>query len=126
MASKSKGPKTRAIVPLKQIESLILSIRGQRVMLDADLAGLYGVETKILIQAVKRNLERFPQDFMFQLNNREFRDLRSQFVTSSWGGTRKLPRAFIEHGKIMAANFIKKKRPPKGASARRCYLQGSY
>ena len=73
------------------IESLIYEIRGQKVMLDRDLARLYGVETKVLNQAVKRNIKRFPEDFMFQLNNEEFTNLMSQIVTSSWGGIRKLP-----------------------------------
>ena len=78
---------------LKQtaIESLIYEIRGQKVMLDRDLAKMYGVETKVLNQAVKRNMKRFPEDFMFQLTPEEYDILKSQFVTSSWGGTRKLP-----------------------------------
>ena len=70
------------------IESLIQIIGGQQVMFDYDLAKLYGVETKVLNQAVKRNLERFPSDFMFQLTHHDFRNLRSQIVTSSWGGKR--------------------------------------
>ena len=65
-------------------------------MLDRDLARLYGVETKVLNQAVKRNIKRFPEDFMFQLNNEEFTNLMSQIVTSSWGGIRKLPYVFTE------------------------------
>ena len=76
--------------PLK-IESLIHEIRGHKVMLDRDLAKLYGVETKVLNQAVKRNIERFPEDFMFQLTSEEYTVLKSQIVTSSWGGRRKLP-----------------------------------
>ena len=70
------------------IVNLILIIRGQQVMFDSDLAKLYSVETKVLNQAVKRNLERFPSDFMFQLPNQDFRNLRSQIVASSWGGKR--------------------------------------
>ena len=73
--------------PLK-IESLIHEIRGHKVMLDRDLAKLYGVETKVLNQAVKRNIKRFPEDFMFQLTSEEYTVLKSQIVTSSWGGTR--------------------------------------
>ena len=72
----------------------IYLIRGQKVMLDRDLAELYDVETKVLNQAVKRNLGRFPADFMFQLTKKEFEILKSQFVTSSWGGVRKMPFAF--------------------------------
>jgi len=75
-------------------------------MLDADLAALYGVETKILLQAVKRNLERFPKDFMFQLTNQELRILRSQFVTSSWGGRRYAPYAFTEQGVAMLSSVL--------------------
>jgi hypothetical protein len=67
-------------------------------MLDRDLADLYGVETRVLTQAVRRNIHRFPEDFMFQLRKEEFDNLKSQIVTSSWGGTRKLPLAFTEHG----------------------------
>ena len=87
---------------LKQtaIESLIHEIRGQKVMLDRDLAKMYGVETKVLNQAVKRNMKRFPEDFMFQLTPEEYGILKSQFVTSSWGGTRKLPYVFTEQGLI--------------------------
>ena len=74
--------------PLKRIAQSILFIRDLKVMLDADLAALYGVETKVFLQAVRRNVERFPADFMFRLTKREFDDLRSQIVTSSWGGRR--------------------------------------
>jgi len=79
------------------IQSLIYEIRGQRVMLDNDLAALYQVETKVMNQAVKRNIDRFPHEFMFQLTQAEYANLKSQFVTSSWGGRRKLPLAFTEH-----------------------------
>jgi hypothetical protein len=96
-----------AIMPVQPIEHLILVIRGQRVMLDADLAALYGVSTKRLNEQVKRNLDRFPEDFMFQLNSQEVRNLKSQIATSrSHGGRRKLPYAFTEHGAIMAANVL--------------------
>lgn len=88
------------------IESRILLIRGQKVMLDSDLAELYGVETRRLNEQVNRNRERFPEDFMFQLNAEEFANLKSQFATSSWGGRRKLPYAFTEHGAIMAASVL--------------------
>jgi phage regulator Rha-like protein len=89
------------------IRQKIFDIRGQQVMLDFDLAALYGVETKVLNQAVKRNADRFPKDFMFQLSKKEFENLKSQIVTSSWGGSRKLPHAFTEHGVTMAANLLK-------------------
>jgi len=88
------------------VEKKILRIRDQEVILDQDLAELYGVETKVLKQAVKRNKNRFPDDFMFVLNREEFNNLRSQIVTSSWGGTRYLPMAFTEHGAIMAATVL--------------------
>ena len=81
---------------LQIIQNRIYEIRGLKVMLDYDLAELYEVETRALNQAVKRNMKRFPIDFMFQLNEEEAEILKSQFVTSSWGGTRKLPFAFTE------------------------------
>ena len=84
----------------------IVVIRGQRVLLDGDLAQLYEVETRVFNQAVKRNLKRFPKDFMFQLTADEFENLISQSVTSRWGGRRKLPLAFTEHGAIMAASVL--------------------
>ena len=80
------------------IKSKIFEIRGQKVMLDVDLAEMYEVETKVFNQAVKRNLTRFPIDFMFTLTQKEFQGLRSQFVTSNRGGTRYLPNAFTEQG----------------------------
>lgn len=112
--------------PKPAIESLILNLRGQKVILDADLAELYGVPTKVFNQAVKRNADRFPKDFMFQLTALEWNNLKSQIVTSSsevlqnesgapnWsqivtashGGRRKLPYAFTEHGAIMAATIL--------------------
>src|SRR5690349_421105 len=79
------------IVSMEQVENLILVLRGHRVILDADLAALYGVTTSNLNKAVNRNLERFPADFMLQLTADEFRNLKFQFGTSSWGGTRKPP-----------------------------------
>lgn len=91
---------------LSAIQSKIYEIRGQRVMLDRDLAELYQVETKVLNQAVKRNIKRFPADFMFQLTSQEFANLRSQFVTSSWGGTRRLPYAFTEEGVAMLSGLL--------------------
>ena len=88
------------------IESLIYEIRGKKIMLDKDLARLYGVETKVLNQAVKRNIKRFPEDFMFQLSLEEYSNLKSQIVTSSWGGTRKLPLVFTEQGLAMLSGLL--------------------
>lgn len=85
----TNGGMMKGIIPAEVIERKIYLIRGEKVMLSSDLAELYGVEPKVLIQAVKRNIERFPDDFMFQLSNQEFTDLKSQIVTSSWGGSRK-------------------------------------
>ena len=84
----------------------IVVVRGQRVLLDSDLAQLYEVETRRLNEQIKRNMGRFPLDFMFQLTSDEFENLKSQFATSSWGGRRKLPLAFTEHGAIMAASVL--------------------
>lgn len=105
---------------VESIESKILNIRGKQVMLDRDLAVLYGVETKVLNQAVKRNIERFTEDFMFQLTRKEYNDLKSQFatsshnskilksqiVTSSWGGVRKMPYVFTEQGVAMLSSVL--------------------
>jgi hypothetical protein len=101
-----------AIVLTERAESKILLIRDQKVILDSDLAELYGVETRALNQAVNRNIDRFPSDFMFQLSKEEFANLKSQFVTSSsdWGGRRKLSYAFTEHGAIMAASVLNSER----------------
>lgn len=89
------------------IHNKIFSIRGQKVMLDFDLAMLYEVETKRLNEQVKRNNTRFPEDFMFQLTRKEWLNLKSQNATSSWGGTRKLPYTFTEHGVTMLASVLK-------------------
>lgn len=89
------------LVPVEVIEKHILVLRNQKVILDKDISQPYGVPTKVLIQAVKRSLKRFPPDFMFQLNGDEFEILRSQIVTSSWGGRRYFPYAFTEQGIAM-------------------------
>lgn len=91
---------------LQIIQNKIYEIRGQKVMLDLDLAELYQVETRRLNEAVKRNIKRFPDDFMFQLNSDEWKNLKSQFATSSWGGTRKLPYAFTEQGLAMLSGVL--------------------
>ena len=88
------------------VQNLIYEFRGKKVMLDFDLAKLYRVETRVLNQSVKRNLKRFPPDFMFQLDNKEFASLKSQFVTSSWGGRRTPPLAFTEEGIAMLASVL--------------------
>ena len=99
------------LVPQEVIENKILLIRGNKVILDTHLAGLYEVETKVLVQAVKRNLERFPPDFMFQLTAVKFECLRSQFVTSkSRGGRRYFPYAFTEQGVAMLSSILNSKR----------------
>ncbi|MEW5944651.1 MAG: ORF6N domain-containing protein [bacterium] len=98
----------KSLVPVERIEKSILLIRGQKIMLDADLATLYEVETRVLVQAVKRNIARFPEDFMFQLTDEEFDILRSQSVTSSqWGGRRYPPYAFTEQGVAMLSSVLR-------------------
>jgi len=98
------------LVSIELIASKIYLIRNMKVMLDRDLAELYGVETKVLKQAVRRNIERFPADFMFELTKDEFNNLRSQIVTSSWGGARYLPMAFSEHGVLMLSSVLNSER----------------
>jgi ORF6N domain len=107
------------LIPEERIESKIFLIRGQKVMLDRDLARLYGVKTHVFNQAVKRNIDRFPEDFMFQLTKAEFENLtfqsgisnlKSQFVISRWGGRRTLPYAFTEQGVAMLSSVLKSKR----------------
>ena len=104
--SKNKG----AALSAETITQSIVRLRGHKVLLDADLATLYGVPTKGLVQAVKRNLERFPEDFMFQLSEEEFENLRSRSVTSSWGGRRYAPYAFTEQGVAMLSSVLKSPR----------------
>jgi len=87
--------------PDEAVMDKIYLIRDKKVMLDRDLAQLYNVETKVLKQAVRRNKDRFPDDFMFELSNEEFTILRSQIVTSRWGGARYIPMAFTEQGVVM-------------------------
>jgi hypothetical protein len=105
----NKSTKTKAVPD--QIRHSIFLIRGQKVILDAHLADLYDVATRVLIQAVTRNRSRFPRDFMFQLTKREFANLRSQIVISSlWGGRRSAPYAFTEQGVAMLSSVLKSKR----------------
>ncbi len=91
---------------LSIIQNKIFEIRGQKVMLDFDLAEMYEVETKVLKQAIKRNIKRFPSDFMFSLTQKEFQGLRSQIVTSKRGGTRYMPYAFAEQGVAMLSSIL--------------------
>ena len=96
------------LVPKEEfIAGKIFIIRKQKVMIDADLAELYGVETKVLKRQVRRNIERFPEDFMFEINMDEFESLRSQFGTSSWGGTRYNPMVFTEQGVAMLSGILR-------------------
>jgi len=103
-------------IPAEHIETRILFVRSHKVLLDADLAALYGVSTKVLVQAVRRNIERFPADFMFQLTEQELKILRSQIVTSSsnavgkWGGRRTLPYVFSEQGVAMLSSVLRSRR----------------
>ncbi len=98
------------LLPIERIENRIFLIRGQKVMVDFHLADLYGVETKQLKRQVKRNLGRFPDDFMFKLSNEEAENLRCQIGTSSWGGLRYLPYVFTEQGVAMLSSILKSER----------------
>jgi ORF6N domain len=101
--------KSTSLIPAERIERAILLIRGQKVMLDADLALLYGVETGQLVRAVKRNADRFPDDFAFLLTQKEFTDLKCQtgISSSGWGGRRKLPWVFTEQGVAMLSSVLR-------------------
>jgi len=105
--SSFKKKSQQIVIPIEYISLNILKIRGFRVMLDEDIAKIYGVTTKRLNEQVRRNLDRFPEDFMFSLTPDEFDILRSQFATSRWGGRRYPPKAFTEHGAVMLASIIK-------------------
>lgn len=108
MSEKVKDNGRKGTIALERIESVILLIRDERVILDNDLARLYGIETRRLNEQVRRNADRFPHDFMFQVSSEEFETLKSHFATSrsGWDGRRKLPLAFTEHGAIMAASVL--------------------
>ena len=96
----------KLMVSDETITNRIYILRSKKVMLDLDLSQLYGVETKQLKRAVRRNIERFPEDFMFELSQKEFKDLRSKIGTSSWGGTRYVPMAFTEQGVSMLSSVL--------------------
>ena len=101
----------KSLIPVEVVENRIYLIRGQKVMLSQHLAELYQVETRALVQAVKRNSERFPEDFMFQLSDKEFADLKSQIVISRWGGSRRAkPYAFTEQGIAMLSSVLNSNR----------------
>ncbi len=99
----------QVLVVEQKILNKIYAIRGEKMMLDQDLAEMYGVETKQLKRQVKRNIDRFPKDFMFQLSEKEFENLRSQIGTSRWGGTRFMPMAFTEQGVAMLSSVLNSK-----------------
>ena len=103
----------KAIIPAERVAQSIRWVRGQKVLLDSDLAVLYGVTTGNLNKAVKRNAERFPTDFMFQLDAEEAANLRFQFGISSWGGRRRLPYAFTEQGVAMLSSVLNSERAVK-------------
>lgn len=100
----------KELIPEQVIERKIFLLRGQKVMLSTHLAKLYKVEIRALIQAVKRNIERFPEDFMFQLKDEEYKNLKSQSVISSWGGRRHPPYAFTEQGVSMLSSVLHSKK----------------
>ncbi len=104
---------SKEIIPVEQIAPRIFNVRDERVMLSADLAKLYGVKVSALMQAVKRNLGRFPEDFMFQLTPQELATLKSQIVISSWGGARTRPYAFTEQGIAMLSSVLRSQRAVK-------------
>ena len=106
----SKLTAKQALAEYEIVVSKISVVRGQHVMFAQDLAELPGVETRVLMQAVQRNIDRFPRDFLFQLTDQEFTNLKSQFVTSSWGGIRKLPCAFLEQGVAMLSSVLRSPR----------------
>ena len=110
MAKKSEIAKvTGASIQILSVQQRIFLVRGKQVMIDRDLAQLYGVETKVLNQAVKRNQERFPAEFMFKPDNQELANLKSQIVTASWGGDRRTPYLFTEQGVAMLSAVLKSK-----------------
>jgi phage regulator Rha-like protein len=110
VARRSSSP-SKLLVPVSLIERRIYLIRGKKVMLSNDLAELYQVEVRTLVQAIKRNKDRFPSDFMFQLNAKEYQNLKSQIVISSWGGARRArPYAFTEQGVAMLSCVLRSKR----------------
>lgn len=121
---KGKRVKQSSLIPVERIEKAIYSIRGEKVMLDRDLAALYETTTKVLKQAVRRNIARFPDDFMFVLNPTEFQTWRSQFVTSNADriGLRYSPMAFTEHGILMLSSVLNSTRCATAGADSQCNL----
>ena len=113
MATDMADNTSKLEIPDKLITTKIYTIRGKKVILDEDLAALYDVETRRLNEQVKRNIARFPEDFMFQLTQDEFENLKSQFATSSWGGRRKLAYVFTEQGVAMLSGVLHSERAIK-------------
>jgi phage regulator Rha-like protein len=105
------------IVAFEDIENLIVEIRGQKVLLDSDVAKIYDVETKRINEAVKNNPEKFPDGYIIELDNEEWKNLKSKISTSSWGGKRKLPKAFTEKGLYMLATILKSKKATEATIA---------
>jgi len=108
--SKKQPKSTTILIPQENIENKIFLIRGKKVMFDKDLAHLYGVKTEYLTRQVRRNIDRFPENFLIQLTKDEFSNLICHFGRSNWGGTRKLPFAFTEHGILMLSSVLRSKR----------------
>lgn len=108
--AKTQSTQTEVILLEADVQNQIYHIRGLNVMIDSDLSTLYGLETKALNQSVRRNIERFPNDFMFQLTKEEWANLRSQIVTASWGGRRNEPFAFTEYGVLMLSSVLNSQR----------------
>src|SRR3989338_4262064 len=106
MFKKQAVQKSASLVPVEIIQNKIFLVRGHKVMFDSNLAELYGVLTKQLTRQVRRNIERFPDDFLIKLTREELNNLKCQFGTSSWGGTRKLPMAFTEQGIAMLSGVL--------------------
>lgn len=109
-SNSTENQRQTTMTELRVIQQKIFEVRGKKVIMDFDLAEMYEVETRVLNQAVRRNIDRFPDDFMFQLTKTEFDNLISQSVTSSWGGTRKLPLAFTEQGVAMLSSVLRSKK----------------
>ena len=105
------------IIKIEEIENLIIEIRGKKVLLDSDVAKIYGVETKRVNEAVKNNPEKFPEGYIIELNKEEWDNLKSKFSTSSWGGKRKIPKAFTEKGLYMLATILKSKKATEATIA---------
>jgi phage regulator Rha-like protein len=105
------------VIKFENIEELIIEVKGQKVLLDRDVANIYGVETKRINESVKNNPEKFPEGYIIEVDNEEWENLKSKFSTSSWGGVRKLPKAFTEKGLYMLATILKSKKATEATIA---------